>query len=74
MASKMKKTQNEKILSYLAQGRRLTVEQAAKRFGVQRLSARIHELRHENGVPIVTTEVKTRTSNGPRNVTAYEIA
>lgn len=44
-------TQNEKILSYLKAGEKLTPLQALEKFQTLRLSARIHNLREE-GHPI----------------------
>jgi hypothetical protein len=44
------KTQNEKILTYLKAGRKLTPLQALNKFGCFRLSARIHDLREEHPI------------------------
>lgn len=63
-----KKTQIERLLNRLNTGENLTVSEARSRFGVQRLAARVHELR-EAGFRIYTNKVK---SNG-RKVTAYRL-
>lgn len=62
------KTQNEKLLGRLGSGRNLTVTEAFDRFGVQRLAARIHELRNA-GFRIDTNKINR---NG-RQVTAYRL-
>jgi hypothetical protein len=52
--------QTDKVLAYLqTPGRTLTAKQARSRFGIQRLSARICELREE-GFDIVSTPVVYR--------------
>ena len=62
-------TQNEKILSHLAKGKQLTVNEATTRFKIQNLSARISELR-DNGFEISTdTVTKSR-----RPVTVYTLS
>lgn len=64
-------SQNSKIANFLRQSKTgLTADQAYKKFGVQRLSARIRELRSEEGLLIETTKVKR---NG-KQVTAYVLA
>ena len=52
-------TQNEKVLNYLNKGNTLTARQAASRFGIANLRARIHELR-EDGYKIASTPVTFR--------------
>ena len=63
-------TQNDKIISFLVNGngknRKLTVEQARQKWGVQNLRARICELR-DRGHEIETTTTK----RSGRVVTAY---
>lgn len=61
-------TQNDKIISFLVNGknRKLTVEQAQQKWGVQNLRARICELR-DRGHEIETTTTK----RSGRVVTAY---
>lgn len=65
----MAKSQIEKLLTRLGTGENLTVTEARNRFGVQRLAARIHELRN-SGFRIYTNKVK---KNG-KKVTAYRLA
>jgi len=40
-------TQNERLVGYLSSGRSISAAQARSMFGIQRLSARIHDLRNE---------------------------
>lgn len=49
-------TQAEKVFNYLAKGNTLTAKQARSRFKIQKLSARIHELKAD-GHNIVTYPV-----------------
>lgn len=63
-------TQKERLVRRLADGRNLTVQEAMNKFGIQSLSARIHELRLE-GFPIYTSRVRTR---GKRRSTALVTA
>jgi len=60
-------TQNEKIINFLKTGQKLSKENAAKKFGVVNLRARICELRLDFGLPIVTT-------TNSRGRTAYALA
>ena len=62
------KTQKSKLLNRLSTGKNLTVTEAVKRLGVNRVSARIFELREE-GYNIQTNTVK-RAGN---KVTAYQM-
>jgi len=65
-------SQRQKILRFLASGKQLTVAEA-NRLGVNRLSARIHDLRNE-GFVIYTNQKKMK--GGPRRgqkVTAYRL-
>jgi hypothetical protein len=55
--AKKTKTQIERLVNRLLTGKRLTRIDAFERFGVQRLSARIHELRN-SGLIIETEKVK----------------
>lgn len=64
----MAKTQIDRLFNRLLTGKNLTAAEARRRFGVQRLSARIHELRN-NGFTIYTNTVRV---NG-RKVTAYRL-
>lgn len=54
-------TQYEKIISFLDSGKELTASQAASRFGITNLSARVHELR-EDGYKIATVKTKSGKS------------
>lgn len=66
-------TQKVKLVRRLATGKNLTVAEAENRFGIQSLSARIHELR-EDGFPIYTSRVKVRAGkNAGEVVTAYTL-
>lgn len=56
----MAKSQNEQILTYLSNGKRITPIQALNKFGCFRLAARISNLR-EQGHKIKT---ETLTQNG----------
>ena len=42
-----KRTQRQRIIDYLARGRTLTPLEAWRRFGTERLAARVHELKGE---------------------------
>ena len=66
-----KKTQLEKVLSHLKRGKQLTVSEALSRYGVQRLAARIYDLRQE-GFIIYTNDKKLKGGpNRGKRVTAY---
>lgn len=41
------RSQNAKVIDYLATGRSLTPLQALSRFGILRLGARVHQLRQQ---------------------------
>lgn len=62
------KSQEQKILSWLKQGRRLTPIQALNKFGCFRLSARIKNLRNE-GHNIITEVVQ----NGRTRFARYRL-
>ena len=58
------KTQNERILKYLQTHKRgITQLQAFEKFGVLRLSGRIHNLR-EQGYPIMTNIIEVPNRYG----------
>jgi Helix-turn-helix domain len=63
-------TQNERVLKTLRAGRTLTSAEAASRFGIANLRARIDELR-QDGVKIVSTPYTRK--NGARAV-KYSLA
>ena len=68
-----KKTQIEKLLARLNTGENLTVSEAQSRFGVQRLAARVHELRNV-GFRIYTNKVRVKSGpNRGKKVTAYRL-
>ena len=50
MESKLKQSQNRKILKYLQEGNELTSLQALNLFGTLRLASRIFELRKDNKI------------------------
>jgi hypothetical protein len=58
-------TQAEKVLAYLAKGNTLTAKQAMSRFKIQKLSARIFELK-EDGHNIVATPMAHNGIGAPR--------
>jgi len=67
-----RKTQNQKILTFLASGKQLTVAKAGT-LGIRNLSARIDELR-KGGFKIYTN--KNRLKGGPsrgQKVTMYRL-
>lgn len=66
-------SQNVKLLRRLSTGKNLTVSEARAKYGISRLSARIHELREE-GFPIYTNKVRVKGGvNRGRVVTAYRL-
>lgn len=66
-------TQKTKLVRRLSSGKNLTVSEARSKFGIQRLAARIHELREE-GFPIYTNTVVVRGGkNAGKKVTAYRL-
>ena len=69
MANTQKKTQVERILSQLTAGRTLTAAQARTQ-GIQRLTARIFDLR-ERGVKVVSERIVNR--NG-QSVVRYSLS
>lgn len=64
---KQSQSQNARILAYLKSGRRLTSLEATNKFGCQRLSARIKDLR-DRGYNIQT---KTITVSSRKRVAEY---
>lgn len=66
-------TQKTKLVRRLSSGKNLTVTEARSKFGIQRLAARIHELREE-GFPIYTNTVVVKGGkNAGKKVTAYRL-
>ena len=69
-----RKTQAERLVARLSTGTGLTVAEARSKFGVQRLAARIHELRND-GFRIYTNTIKVKSGpNRGKKVTAYRLA
>lgn len=67
------KSQRTKLVRRLSSGKNLTVNEAKSKFGIQRLAARIHELREE-GFPIYTNTVVVKGGkNAGKKVTAYRL-
>lgn len=67
-------TQKTKLVRRLSSGKNLTVTEARSKFGIQRLAARIHELREE-GFPIYTNTVVVKGGkNAGKKVTAYRLS
>ena len=65
--------QNVKLIKILGTGKNLTVSEAEDRFGIQRLSARIYELRRY-GFTIYTHKVKKKVgTRRVKYVTAYRL-
>jgi hypothetical protein len=72
MATK-RKSQVKKILKHLGGGRTLTVNEAERRFGVQRLSARIYDLRNDGFVIYTNRQTMKGGVNRGRKVTTYQL-
>lgn len=68
----MKRSQREKIASYLKQGRGLTQMQALDKFGCARLASRIADLRAD-GMPIKTDMIPVKTRSGVVYVARYKL-
>ena len=63
-------TQNKQIRQHLEAGFKITSLSALKLFGSLRLSARIHDLRHKQGIPI---EAKRITTENGKRIAEYSI-
>lgn len=59
-------SQERKIIAYLKTGKTLTVKQATRRFGADRMSARVHRLKFRDGYDISKTMIRI----GPRTMVA----
>jgi len=59
-----KKTQKDEIRHYLNCGNSLTALEALNMFGSMRLAAVIHDLKHNDGMGIVSEEITT--ANGKK--------
>ncbi len=55
-------SQIEKLLRRLSTGRRLTSSEALVRYGVQRLSARIYDIKNNFGIRVATNRVTTNST------------
>lgn len=64
------KSQNEKILKHLQKGKKITPLIALNKFGCFRLSARIWDLRHEQGHEIIAS----RVTKGESTFAEYTLA
>ena len=66
-------SQNVKLVKRLSTGKNLTVSEAKSKYGINRLSARIYDLR-EIGFPIFTNEIRMKGGvNRGKKVTAYRL-
>lgn len=54
----VKQSQNEKVKAHLVNGKSITPIEALNLYGCLRLSARIWDLKHKEGLPIVTEIVE----------------
>lgn len=68
----MKRTQREKIASWLNRGYGLTQMQALDKFGCARLASRIADLRAD-GMPIKTDMIPVKTRDGKAYVARYKL-
>jgi hypothetical protein len=60
----MTHSQNEKILAHLKSGKTITSLQAIREFGITRLSARVHFLKHDLNIPVQSKTIKVDTRDG----------
>lgn len=67
-----KRSQREKIESWLRRGYKLTQMQALDKFGCARLASRISELRAD-GLPIITENIPVKTRDGVAYVARYKM-
>jgi len=65
-------SQRRQIAAHLSAGNALTALEALRLFGVNRLAARVLDLRHD-GVNVVTTMVEVEGANGPARVAKYSL-
>lgn len=64
------KSQNEALHEYLIRHRKITQRKASRRLGIDRLSARIYELRNK-GVRIETNRIRVPSRYGNTVVAEY---
>jgi hypothetical protein len=68
-----KVTQNEQLLAWLLEDKPITPLEALDQFGINRLAARIHDLRAKGWeIDVTTKEVRTRA--GTAQVAEYRLA
>lgn len=68
----MKRSQRERIASWLKMGRGLTQMQALEKFGCARLASRIADLRAD-GMDIKTDMIPVKTRDGKAYVARYKL-
>lgn len=62
-------SQNEKVRSHLESGKSITALEAFKRYNIMRLSGRIYDLSHNDGMPIKREMVNV----GKKRVARYSL-
>lgn len=67
------KPQNQAVARWLIQHGSITPLEALKSLGIQRLGARIYELRTQHGAKIVKKMTKVRTRAGYTHVARYSV-
>ena len=69
----MKTTQNTELINYLKNHRGITQRRASRALGIDRLSARVYELRNKHGYNIVTVMISVPTRYGKTQVAEYRL-
>lgn len=69
----MKTTQNTELIKYLKNHRGITQRRASRTLGIDRLSARVYELRNKHGYNIVTVMISVPTRYGKTQVAEYRL-
>ena len=69
----MKTTQNTELIKYLKSHRGITQRRASRTLGIDRLSARVYELRNKHGYNIVTVMISVPTRYGKTQVAEYRL-
>lgn len=64
------RTQMTELLKHLESGKTITSKEAFDRFGITRLSARIYDLRHKEGLNIITRNKIVNTRYGRKTMVA----
>ena len=67
------KEQAKRVLEHLKKNGSITTLDALQAYGITRLSARIWELRHEEGYTIKSESTKVRTRYGETIVAKYKL-